>query len=48
MAGEDSTLEKLGITTIGKKECFIRELGALKLVVKGRYLFLSYLLIFHN
>lgn len=41
--GEDSTLEKLGITTIGKKERFKRELGALKLVVKGRYL-----IIFHN
>ena len=44
--GEDSALEKLRITTIGKKQCFKRELGALKLVVKGRYCFLSYLLIF--
>lgn len=46
--GEDSTLEKLGITTNRKKERFKRELGALKLVVKGRYCFLSYLIIFHN
>ena len=44
--GEDSALEKLCITTIGKKQCFKRELGALKLVVKGRYCFLSHLLIF--
>ena len=35
---EDSTLEKLGIATIGKKERFKRELGAVKPVVNGKYL----------
>ena len=35
---DDSTLEKLGITTIGKKERFKRELGAVKPVVNGKYL----------
>ena len=34
---EDSTLEKLGMTTIGKKERFSRELMAIKPIVNGRY-----------
>ena len=34
---EDSTLEKLGVTTIGKKERFLRELMAIKPVVNGKY-----------
>ena len=34
---EDSTLEKLGMTTIGKKERFSRELMAIKPVVNGKY-----------
>ena len=34
---EDSTLEKLGMTTIGKKERFLRELMAIKPVVNGKY-----------
>ena len=45
---EDSTLEKLGITTIGKKERFKRELGAIRPIVNGRYHFLSSLLRFIN
>lgn len=35
---DDSVLEKLGITTIGKKERFQRELGALRPAVNGKYL----------
>ena len=35
---EDLTLEKLGIATIGKKERFKRELGAVKPVGNGKYL----------
>ena len=35
---EDSALEKLGIATIGKKEHFKRELGAVKPVGNGKYL----------
>ena len=34
---DDSTLEKLGVTTIGKKERFSRELMAIKPVVNGKY-----------
>lgn len=34
---EDTTLEKLGVTTIGKKERFSRELMAIKPVVNGKY-----------
>ena len=34
---EDSTLDKLGATTIGKKERFSRELMAIKPVVNGKY-----------
>jgi len=34
---EDSTLEKLGVTTIGKKERFSRELMVIKPVVNGKY-----------
>ena len=33
----DSTLEKLGVKTIGMKERFSRELVSIKLVVNGRY-----------
>ena len=33
----DSTLEKLGVKTIGMKECFSRELMSIKPVVNGRY-----------
>ena len=35
---DNSTLEKLGIATIGKKERFKRELGTVKPVVNGKYL----------
>jgi len=34
---DDLTLEKLGITTIGKKERFKRELEAVRPVANGRY-----------
>lgn len=34
---DNSTLEKLGIATIGKKERFKRELGAVKPVVNGKF-----------
>ena len=33
----DSTLEKLGVKTIGMKERFSRELMSIKPVVNGRY-----------
>jgi len=46
---EDSTLEKLGVTTTGKKERFSRELIAIKPVVNGKYIlpWLSYLLTYN-